>query len=111
MIGLGMMSFSTVILQIIRIYQAKPQTDQEEEGLGLAIILLAGIWGVGLGIWIHGLREISNIMRNNSLLGGLMAAHIAVGYVFFRVPSPTAEAYMAYTAWLAYAGMIIGIFM
>jgi hypothetical protein len=75
--------------------------------------ILACVWGAGLAIWIRGLGEISNIMRNNSLVGGLMAANTctALGYVLLRVPSPTAELYVSHTACLFYAGMIIGAFI
>lgn len=73
-------------------------------------VTLAGVWVIGLDLWVTHFGVVSMIQRNNSLIGGIVAANIGMVWTRLRkVPETTVLDYITNSFWSTYLGMVIGV--
>lgn len=112
-VSLGSMCLSTTLLHVyLNSFLWTAAFEQMNEKTLSAFPIFGGLgflWGkFGMKQWLSQLYDISPLMRNNSMIGGLVASTVGLIYVLLTIPSPSLQTYAAYTLWPTYVGLIIG---
>ncbi|KUL91633.1 hypothetical protein ZTR_01298 [Talaromyces verruculosus] len=111
-VGLCMMILSTFIFHIYTTSQFRARAADEPDALLFIFVstILAGVWIIGLSLWVMHFGAVSMIQRNNSLIGGIVVANIGMFWTRSRkVPEAMVLDYITNSFWSTYLGMVIGV--